>query len=67
MSIITVQFGLFSVFYHHAELCTAFVSVVFIIIIIISASPPPVEYDRLSSLQVVNETIPGRMEMEWLL
>lgn len=64
MSIITVQFGLFSVFCHHAETRTAFVSVVFITII--SASSPPVEYDRLSSLQVVNETIPWRTEMEWL-
>lgn len=59
---ITVQFGLFSVFYRHAGTCSAFVSGFYYYYFPL----PPVKYDRLPSLQTLNETIPWTTEVEWL-
>lgn len=60
---ITVQFGLSSVFYYHAEMCPAFVSGFYYYYYF---PLPPVKYDRLPSLQTLNETIPWRTEAQWL-
>lgn len=60
---ITVQFGLSSVFYYHAETCPAFVSGFYYYYYF---PFPPVKYDRLPSLQTLNETIPWRTEAQWL-
>lgn len=58
---ITVQFGLFSVFYHRAETCPAFVSGFYYYFPLL-----PVKYDRLPSLRTLSETIPWTTEVEWL-